>query len=340
MGCSSSFGNYCNGTYNAYGTGCSATTSYACNGSYNYYNTACSNAYGSGCNGSINVYGTNCTAGSYNCNGVVYAYTVSCSTTAAFGCNVVGFNSGVNCVATANSYSCNGIGYSTPVSCPTTASSYSCNGVNYSTPVSCLAATTTTCANGMLAYAGQMCPTTYTACANGGQVLTGQQCSSAITVSAVTPASAVNTTAYPVLQGFSVSYAAGWNIVAGPSGSTLTGIDGSIYTFQPGDTAYQAEGSGSPLSGGSGWWAYFNANTTTTIAIASPGIMTLQLPAGEFVMIGNSGNTTATVSGADTVLVYNPGTSSYLQTTQLAAGQGAWAISMGGGQATLTNSPV
>ena len=52
----------------------------------------------------------------------------------------------------------------------------------------------------------------------------------------------------------------------------------------------------------------------------------LQVPAGQFVLIGNSGDTMATVSGADSVLVYNSSTGSYIESTQLAAGQGAWAL--------------
>jgi hypothetical protein len=55
-------------------------------------------------------------------------------------------------------------------------------------------------------------------------------------------------------------------------------------------------------------------------------------------MIGNPGNTVATVSGADVVLVYNPANSQYTQTTQLLPGQGGWAGSVRGGPVTITNA--
>lgn len=319
-----------------------------CYGSYNWNGTSCSTAASYNCGASYNPYGVNCSAtASDDCNGVDYSHNVSCPATASYNCNQ-SYNSynpyGANCSMEAsycygssntsntacsaaygsycnqsyNSYNPYG------TNCSTTASSYSCNGAGYSYAVNCFSATGTECTNGTVAYTGQTCPATYASCSNGGQVFGGQQCSPY----------------YSASQGFSVSYAAGWNIVAGPTGSTLTGNTGPLYSFRPGDTGYELAASGSPLTAGVGAWAYFAANTTTTIGIGNPGGMTIQLPAGQFVLIGNSGDTTATVSGADTVFVYNPSTGSYNQTTQLAAGQGAWAISMRGGQATLTNFPA
>jgi len=207
------------------------------------------------------------------------------------------------------------------VDCSTTAnaSTYTCNGVGYAYNVAC--------------------PTNYTDCSGGGQVVTGQQCPNTVVISSVTQPVAINSS-YSLPQGFSVSYAPGWNIVAGPTGSTITGNIGVLYSFRPGDTTYEVAPAGSALTAGVGAWAYFTSGTTTTIGIANPGNMQVQLPPGQYVMIGNSGDTAATVSGADSVLVYNPSTGSYNQTNQLAAGQGAWAISANGGMATLTNAPI
>jgi len=185
-----------------------------------------------------------------------------------------------------------------------------CNGTAYNYGGSCASVAGATCTDGTVAYPAQACP--------------------------MAP---VATNAYAP-QGFSVSYAAGWNIVAGPTGSTITGNSGPLYSFQPGDTAYQVDPAGSPLTGGAGAWAYFNSGTTTTIGLVNAGSVSVQLPAGQYVMIGNAGDTPATVSGADSVLIYSPSSGNYVQTTQLAAGQGAWAISMRGGLATLFNSPV
>lgn len=317
----------CYGSYNPYGTNCSTASSYNCGSSYNPYGTNCSTTMSDDCNGvdysrnvscpttassncygSNNPYGTNCSTEAYNCYGQSNSFNTACSTAYGSYCNQSYNNQsynayGTNC-STAESYGCNGAGYSYSVGCPTTASSYSCNGTGYSYAVNCFTATSSACSYGVAAYTGQQCSPYYSA-----------------------------------NQGFSVSYAAGWNIVAGPTGSTLTGNSGPLYSFRPGDTSYELAASGSPLTAGAGAWAYFSANTTTSIGISNQGSMSVQLPAGQFVMIGNSGDTTATVSGADTVLVYNPSSGSYNQTTQLAAGQGAWAISARGGQATLTNFP-
>jgi hypothetical protein len=201
-------------------------------------------------------------------------------------------------------------------------------------------ATYVSCSNGGQVLAGQQCPSTYVSCSNGGQVLAGQQCPSVLGVSSIVPTTASTNSTYTLAPGFAVSYAVGWNIVAGPTGTTLTGTSGPLYTWGSGATAYGTQPSGSALSSGAGAWAYFDAGTSTTIGLANPGSITVQLPAGQFVMIGNPGDTMASVSGADSVLVYNSSTGKYNQSTQLAAGQGAWAISMNGGTATLSNSPA
>jgi len=323
-----------NGGSQLFNPGCSTSPDY-CNGYSSISVAGNCPATGSSyeCNGVQYASPVQCSTGeSYSCNGVEYAYPVSCPTTASsHECNGVQYATPVEC-STGTSYSCNGVDYGYPVSCPTTASSYECNGVQYATLVECSTGTSSYECNGV-GYSNPVnCPAAYTTCANGEQVLTGQECPASITVSTAYPP--VTTGSYAFGQGFSVTYAAGWNIVAGPNGSMITGNVGPLYSFRPGDTTYEVAAAGSPLTAGSGAWAYFNANTTTTIAMTNPGSMSVQLPAGQFVMIGNPGDTTATVSGADAVLVYNPSTQSYNQTTQLAPGQGAWAISMRGGEAT------
>jgi PKD repeat protein len=135
-----------------------------------------------------------------------------------------------------------------------------------------------------------------------------------------------------------VSGASGWNLVSGPNGALITGNEGPLYTYQQGNTAYQVVSQGSALRGGQGYWAYFVNPTTQSLPMVNPQTVTITLPAGQWIQIGNAGDTSASVSGADIVYVYNPSSSSYNQTTQLAAGQGAWAISMNGGQATVVNS--
>ena len=135
----------------------------------------------------------------------------------------------------------------------------------------------------------------------------------------------------------SVNYSSGWNLVSGPAGTTISGTNGSLYTLRAGDASYETVASGSPLAAGAGYWAYFNASTSMPIPAAAAQPMTLQLPAGQFVMVGDPGGTPVTVTGADTVLTYDA-TNGYQPVTKLNPGQGAWAFSANGG--TLSISPA
>jgi plastocyanin len=135
----------------------------------------------------------------------------------------------------------------------------------------------------------------------------------------------------------SVSYSAGWNLVAGPAGTTIAGTSGPLYTLRGGDTSYETVASGAPLSAGAGYWAYFNATTTMSVPATGTQSMSVQLPAGQFVMVGDPGGTPVTVTGADTVLTYDAA-NGYQPVTKLNPGQGAWAFSANGG--TLAMSPA
>jgi hypothetical protein len=138
-----------------------------------------------------------------------------------------------------------------------------------------------------------------------------------------------------------VPYTAGWNLVAGFPGlggaiTVLPGVTGSLYTFQTGDTAYQVFPISTPLEPGRGYWAYFATPTSVVLPQMGPALQPFSqpLPAGQFVMIGNPFPTTATVSGADVVYVYDQ-RNGYQQTTTLQTGQGAWAYSAAGGTVTF-----
>jgi hypothetical protein len=144
----------------------------------------------------------------------------------------------------------------------------------------------------------------------------------------------------PPTNGITVATVAGWNLVGGPTGTVATGSIGPLYTFQAGDTAYEVVPTGTALTAPRGYWAYFNAPGTMTLPVVSLQTQTVTLPASQWVMIGNPGNTPATVTGADTVYSYNPAIttgSPYTATTTLLPGQGAWAISISGGTATVAN---
>ena len=145
---------------------------------------------------------------------------------------------------------------------------------------------------------------------------------------------AITTVAPP---GVPVTYQPGWNIVAGPSGTIITGNVGPLYTFQAGNTAYQVISNGTPLVAGQGYWAFFSAATTVSLPIASPQGMTVTMPAGQFIQVGNPTNTTVSISGADAVDTFDPVANTYRTgVTTLSPGQGAWVFSYAGGPLTIT----
>jgi IPT/TIG domain-containing protein len=134
-----------------------------------------------------------------------------------------------------------------------------------------------------------------------------------------------------------VSLLSGWNLVGGPSGTVFSGASNPLYTWQTGDTNYQTLTPTSPITSGRGYWAYYPSATTTTIASATPQTIQVPLPVNNWIMVGNPGNTAATVSGADAVDIYSPVTNSYSTATTLQPGQGAWAISSTGATITIAN---
>lgn len=137
--------------------------------------------------------------------------------------------------------------------------------------------------------------------------------------------------------GFTVTYSSGWNLVAGPRGTILTGAAGSLFTFQGTDSSYESFPATTPLQPLLGYWAFFPTSATLTLSPAVPQTTTtslLSLPRNHYVMIGNPFTVPITLSGADQILVYNAAQGQYVATATLQPGQGAWAFSQSGG--TLT----
>src|SRR5579885_695784 len=128
-------------------------------------------------------------------------------------------------------------------------------------------------------------------------------------------------------SGPNVFYPAGWNLVAGPTGQTFPGA-GPLYTFQAGDTNYEILPSGSPIAGGRGFWTYFRTPTNVPLIASSQSSITVNAPAGQFIMVGNPSQTqTLTVSGADAVYLFDPTANHYVASTMLPPGKGAWVYS-------------
>jgi hypothetical protein len=129
-----------------------------------------------------------------------------------------------------------------------------------------------------------------------------------------------------------ITYPAGWNLVSGPGGSTLFGALGNLYTLQIGDRDYQTLPPDAVLRAGWSYWAYFPNGGVLQQGPDAASYAT-PLSALQWIMLGNpSAGATATVTGADTVLVYTPN-SGYVPATAIPPGQGAFVT--GAAQATV-----
>ena len=112
-----------------------------------------------------------------------------------------------------------------------------------------------------------------------------------------------------------VEGAAGWNLLAGDSdsdtaGHVLFGFEGGSYV------SVQDEG----MKAGRGYWCKLSAPTTLTLG-SSPSPLSPQLQVG-WNLIGNSADASVTLPQGLVVFTYQGGT--YVSTTTLAPGEGAW----------------
>lgn len=304
-----------------FGYTCSTTASVSgvyCGGMFYSGELSCPSIAGESCMTALYPNQEVCTTtAGVTCGGVFYSYQTFCPTTAGLTCNGVFYAGETVCPITAG-ITCNGSYYANTTVCPITAG-VSCNGAFYANTSACPISFTATCPNGAYPLANGDCPSVY--------------------VSGATPATTYVNPVTASIAGYPVTFNGGWDIVSGPTGTVITGNIGPMYAFRPGDTTYEVVPQGTPLTSGMGYWAYFPSTATGAIAYSSGGTMSVSLPPGQFVMIGNPGDSPATVSGADVLLVFNTATNNYAQTNQLAPGQGAWALSWSGAQAAITNLP-
>ena len=131
--------------------------------------------------------------------------------------------------------------------------------------------------------------------------------------------------------GNSVTYAAGWNLVAFPPNTDVSKITAPLYTMQPGDTDYETIPVSQGTVSGFGYWAYFGASTQITLDAGSANLYSVLAPPNQYIMVGNpSGTQSSVVTGANVVYTYDP-TNGYVQSPVLPPGQGAWVLSTDGG---------
>jgi len=135
-------------------------------------------------------------------------------------------------------------------------------------------------------------------CPGGGFAPAGQ-CSAASTAAASTTSASTESTSTSAsnTSGTTLNLNAGWNLVGGPTGATVNGVLGSLFTFQGGDANYEVLNAGTQLKGGDGYWVNASGSVTLNLPTVSTGNATIQLPAGQWVMIGNPYTGRLTLSG-------------------------------------------
>lgn len=131
----------------------------------------------------------------------------------------------------------------------------------------------------------------------------------------------------------------GWNLVGGPTGTTVPGAAGSLYTWPSGSGNYTQIPATASLQGGIGYWAFLPVGTTMTLASAPAASVTVPVQAGEWVMIGNPGNAIATISDPSVIMYAYQPNSGYVQASTLDPGQGAWVQSFRSELLTITSGP-
>jgi len=134
--------------------------------------------------------------------------------------------------------------------------------------------------------------------------------------------------------GNTVTYQAGYNLVAFPPNTDISSITTPLYTMQPGDTEYETIQPGQGTQSGFGYWAYFSSSGQITLDAGTSNVYSVIAPSGQYIMVGNpSGTQTALVTGADVVYTYDPTNSAnpYNASPLLQPGQGAWVYSASGG---------
>jgi hypothetical protein len=318
-----------------FGSGACGSSYYACGSQSNYYGSQ-SNYYGSQGN-----YNGQQTSG---CQTVLFQASGCAQTTTSGGaqCGSQPLTAGQQCsngvISCQANVSCSGVNTGTNINhCPSTYTTPQCTGSSaVTTPPPTTAAVAPPASGPVSCPAGGYAPSA-AACTGPSSVSTLSSLGTGTGVG-TSPGVGTNLGLAAPQTGFQVSLGSGWNLISAPDGTTIPGS--SLLTFQAGDTNYEQVAAGTPMKGGVGYWVFLPMATQLTLGTASTSAnTTINLPAGQPVMIGNPGNTTATVNGADKVFMLSPGSSSYTTGTQLQPGQGAWAMSTNGGQVTITNAP-
>jgi uncharacterized protein YkwD len=134
--------------------------------------------------------------------------------------------------------------------------------------------------------------------------------------------------------GSTVSYDAGWNLVALPSGTVLPAGVGPAFTLSPDGTAYEQLAAGGAI-GGRAQWVYFPQSTSLTLGPSAAEFSRRLAAPGQSLLVGNpSSDATLEIGGAEQAYRYDP-VHGWTAVTALAPGQGALVQVGAAGSVTL-----
>lgn len=136
-----------------------------------------------------------------------------------------------------------------------------------------------------------------------------------------------------------ILYQPGYELIAGPTGTLVSGVAGSLYTIDLQSGQFKAVDPTLPLQGGVGYFANFTDLTNVRLAPDDGQPATINAPAGQWLLVGNpSDYNDAAVQGADLVYGYDP-QAGYIQESTLPPGQGALVYSANAGPIVVRPLP-
>jgi len=142
-----------------------------------------------------------------------------------------------------------------------------------------------------------------------------------------------------VARANTITYSAGYHLVAGPEGTVFRGVAGDLYTLDPASGQYVAYPADTGVHAGVGYFAYFSGLIAVRMGPDQHQPVSEPLAAGAWTLVGNpSAFSAAVVSGADVVYVYDQ-QGGYLEESSLPPGAGAIVYSAAGGTAVIQPIP-
>ncbi len=135
-------------------------------------------------------------------------------------------------------------------------------------------------------------------------------------------------------------YPSGWNLIASPDNSPLLADLQLVYLVDKMPRSQGSQGlsiaTGTMLPRLAMYWTYFSDARTISLTDAPAEMFSYSIGQNDLTPVGNATNRPAQVTGVGTLVVYDPTTATYQETTTLAPGQAGWVYSSQDGTVTVS----